>query len=272
MGGSLAMALRGHCAMLSGADRDPETIALARQRKIVDQCSTDPSVILPEANVIILAAPVGAILELIHDLPDLHPGKAIVLDVGSTKAEIVQAMETLPARFDPLGGHPMCGKEKLSLINADPELFREAPFAFTPLARTSPQARALAEELARVIGARPLWLDPVTHDSWIAATSHLPYLLSIALALATPPEFAPLVGPGFRSAIRLAATPSSMMLDVLATNRANLQEALAHFLHQLDRLEHKLADGDYSGLQARLDRGAEIQRELIEGSGKMGKS
>ncbi len=267
MGGSLAMALQGHCESLSGADPDPETVALARQRKIVDRCSTDPGDILPDSNVIVLAAPVGVIPELIHDLPGLHPGKAIVLDFGSTKAEIVQAMETLPPRFDPLGGHPMCGKEKLSLANADPGIFRGAPFAFTPLERTSPQARAFVEQLALTIGAHPLWLDPLTHDRWTASTSHLPYLLSVALAWATPPESAPLIGPGFRSATRLAATPASMMLDVLITNRANLQQALAQLRRQLDDVEQILAEGDDVSLQAWLEQGAELQRELVESSG-----
>ena len=217
MGGSLALALRDRCQTLLGIDPNPETLSLARRRNIVDQLAPGPTLLLPQADVIILAAPVGAIIEIIGDLPSLHHGSPVVIDLGSSKSEICQAFNTLPARFDPLGGHPMCGKETSSLVNAEETLFQGAVFAFTPLSRTSPRARAIAEELSRTIGSRPLWIDPKTHDQWTAATSHLPYLLASALSLATPSEATPLVGPGFRSTSRLAATTPSMMEDVLTT-------------------------------------------------------
>jgi prephenate dehydrogenase len=82
--------------------------------------------------MVILAAPVGAILQLLADLPRLHPGPAIVMDLGSTKTLIAEAMKALPDRFDPLGGHPMCGKENTTLRNAEAGLFQGAPFALTP--------------------------------------------------------------------------------------------------------------------------------------------
>jgi prephenate dehydrogenase len=199
MGGSLALALRDRCQVLLAIDPDPETLDLARRRHIVDQLSPDPASLLPQADVIILAAPVNAILETIENLPSLHPGSPVVIDLGSSKTQICQALDDLPARFDPIGGHPMCGKETSSLVNAEASLFQGAVFAFTPLKRTSPRARTIAEQLAHTIGSRPLWIDPAIHDQWAAATSHLPYLLASALALATPFEAAPLVGPGFHS-------------------------------------------------------------------------
>ncbi|MDV7397364.1 prephenate dehydrogenase/arogenate dehydrogenase family protein, partial [Arthrospira platensis SPKY1] len=116
------------------------------------------------------------------------------LDLCSTKTEILAAMDRLPANFDPIGGHPMCGKETSGLENADPAIYREAPFAIVPLERTSPAALALTGELIQTIGARPLLLDPATHDAWTAATSHFPYLLTAALVLSTPPDAAPLIG------------------------------------------------------------------------------
>jgi prephenate dehydrogenase len=137
MGGSLALALRGRCAELLGIDPDPDALALALELGAADRVSANPAELLPEADVIILAAPVLAILSLLQALPDLHPGSPIVLDLGSTKREIVQAMEALPVRFDPLGAHPMCGKETNTLRSAEASLFAGRPFAFTPLARTS---------------------------------------------------------------------------------------------------------------------------------------
>ena len=264
MGGSLALALRGHCAELLGVDPDPETLALAEQMGLVDRLAVDPAELLPQADLVVLAAPVRAIIRLLGALPDQHPGRAVVLDLGSTKVEITRAMAHLPDRFEPVGGHPMCGKERSSLLQAEARLYQGAPFAFSATPGTTPRARGLAEALARAVGANPLWLEPETHDRWVAATSHLPYLVACALAAATPAEVAPMVGPGFRSTTRLAASPASVMLDILTTNRANLLEALQRFRTSLDQIEACLTgpEGGAELAQA-LNRGAERQNQLV---------
>lgn len=248
MGGSLALALRGHCAAILGSDPAPDTLRLALERGIVDQASADPGQILPLADLVVLAAPVLEILKLLGNLDCLHPGSAVVLDLGSTKRHIVEAMEVLPKRFNPIGGHPICGKEKPSLDNADPLIFREAVFVLTPLARTSELAKMLAQELVLALGAHPLWLEAEEHDRLVAVTSHLPYLLANALALSSPLECSALIGPGFRSTSRLAASFSPMMLDVLQTNRQNVLEALDDFRLRLDQLEDLLAQGKFNEL------------------------
>ena len=262
MGGSLALALRGRCRELLGFDLDPAVIETAFRREVVDRASTDPQEILPRADLVVLAAPVGAILELLDALPDLHPGSPVVLDLGSTKAQICRAMEGLPERFDPLGGHPICGKERSGLDHADAGLFLEAAFAFTPLERSSRQARSLAAGLAQVIGAHPVWIDPATHDRWVASTSHLPYLVAHALAGATPIQAGTLAGPGFRSATRLAAEASPMMLAVLRANREEILAALGSFKAQLAAIEDRLDRGDYAALDETL-AGSALRREQL---------
>lgn len=263
MGGSLAMALRGHCRELIGIDPDPETLALAGQKGVVDRLSDRPEQLLAEAQVIVLAAPVRAILKILYQLPAWHPGDPVVLDLGSTKAEIVRAMQALPARFDPLGGHPMCGKERTSLKAADAQLYLGRPFAFTPLERTSARARRLAGQLAAAVGARPVWIDAGAHDRWVAATSHLPYLLASALSAGTPIECAPLVGPGFIGTSRVASTSPDVMLDILITNRSNLLEALSRFLARLDDLERWLESGDWPELLQALAEGAASRAAVL---------
>jgi prephenate dehydrogenase len=263
MGGSLAMALHGKCAGLIGIDPDPETRALANSLNIFEQVSDALNHNLPPADIIILAAPVKTIIRLINDLPHFYPAPAVILDLGSTKVEIMNAMQTLPQRFDPIGGHPMCGKEKSGLVNADSSIFRDAPFAFTPLSRTSSRARQAAETLAHLVGARPLWLDAVDHDHWAAATSHLPYLVSNGLAYSTPFEAAPLVGPGFRSTTRLGASSPEMMLDVLLTNRENILAAWRRLRSHMDTLDEMLDSNDVEGLMALLTQGAAQQRKIV---------
>jgi prephenate dehydrogenase len=270
MGGSLALALRGKVGQLIGVDPDPATLDLAREWRLADQLSPTPKNLLEQADVVVLAAPVRVILQLLEDLPTLHPGAPVVFDVGSTKREILSKMERLPARFDPLGGHPMCGKEHSSLKEAEAGLYRGAPFALVPLARTSPRARAFGQALTTAVGACPLWLDAthggpgdLEHDRWVAATSHLPYLVSNALASCTPPEAAAMAGPGFRSSTRLAAQPPALMMDILATNRANVLGTLRRLHTRLDLFEQLLENGDDAELERLLAEGQACREKMV---------
>jgi prephenate dehydrogenase len=262
IGGSLALALRKHCRALYGIDSDQGTLELAIARNIVDRAEADPAGLLPQADLVIFATPVPTILTLLQQLPGLMPNRCVVLDLGSTKRMIVEAMSRLPERFDPIGGHPICGKETLSLENAEAGLYESAPFVLTALPRSTSRARAAAGQIVRAIGAKAIWMDASEHDRVLALTSHLPFLLSSALASALVPaqpadlaqEIAMLSGPGLRSTSRLAGTPSSMMLGVLETNRENILEAIDLLQNELATLESALSAGDSSKLFTLLDR------------------
>ncbi len=253
MGGSLALALKGRCAALYGIDSDRATLELACRQNIVDRADGDPANLLPEADLVILAAPVLAILTLLEQLPSFTLNPCIVLDLGSTKRLIVEAMSRLPRHFDPIGGHPICGKEKLSLANAERTLYYAAPFLLTPLKRTSERARAAAHQIIEAIGAKSTILDAAEHDRILASTSHLPFLISSALALATPTDVASFVGPGFRSASRLAGTPMSMMLGVLQSNQENVLSVLHCLQSKLAEVESALASKNFSKLELILN-------------------
>jgi prephenate dehydrogenase len=234
---------------------------------LMDAVATDPLEVVPQADLIVLAAPVGAILDILRQLPGWHPGEAMVIDLGSTKAEIVQAMDSLPSRLDPIGGHPICGKETSGLASADRALFHGAAFALAPLARTSERVRRLAGDLVRAVGARPLWMDAETHDTWAAATSHLPYLLAAAAVLSTPEEARPLVGPGFASTTRLAASNTRMMLDILRTNRKAIAEAIRRTRREIESLEILLSRDPEEELALRLAEAARRRRLLLGADG-----
>jgi prephenate dehydrogenase len=191
------------------------------------------------------------------------------MDLGSTKTEVVSAMSRLPDRFDPVGGHPMCGKERSSLLEADAQLYREAAFALVSLPSTSDRARSLAEQVVLAVGAYPVWLNPAEHDLWTAFTSHLPYLVSNTLAAIAPHEAASLVGPGFRSTSRLAVTSPRMMLDTLFTNRENILKSIGDFRSHLDNIENLLERGEDEALLALLAQGAQ-RREELSGDAKQG--
>jgi prephenate dehydrogenase len=263
MGGSLAAALRGKVARLIGIDPDPIARSVALARGLVDQAAEDPAEILPDTTLVVLAAPVRTIISLIHELPRWHPGQAVVLDLGSTKVEINAALQDLPERLAPVGGHPICGKEKGTVLNAEARLYQNAPFILTNLTNSTDQARSLVEQLAIAVGARPIWMDPETHDRWAAATSHFPYLIANLLAYCTPLEAYPLIGPGFRSTARLAPSPTGMMLDILATNQSNVLASLESFRNRLETLEQALISSDFDLLKDFLLEGAAQYEALI---------
>jgi prephenate dehydrogenase len=264
MGGSLAFALGGKCKRVIGVDQDAPTVDLALDRGAVDAASTDPELILPLADMIILALPVRAILNFIRRIPEFHPGEAVVMDLGSTKVDIVDAMAEMPKNFDPIGAHPMCGKETSGFENADSWIYRGAPFALTPLERTTEVARGLAETLVQSVEATPIWLDPETHDAWVASTSHFPYLLAVALVSAMPPEAAPLVGPGFHDVSRLAGSNAEMMVDILTTNSEQVLEVARRFSGKLEQLERAIQAGDRGSLIEVFEKAGQ-KRDLLVG-------
>lgn len=255
MGGSLALGLRGKCSALYGCDPHLPTLELALSQHIVDYADSNPANILSEVDLVILSAPVPAILTLLEQLPTYTQNSCIVMDLGSTKKLIVEAMSLMPERFDPIGGHPICGKEKLSLANAERTLYYAAPFLLTPLARTSPRALSAAHQIIEAVGAKANILDAIEHDRILASTSHLPFLLASALALTTPDNFASFVGTGFKSTSRVAGTSSSMMLGVLQSNRENVLTALHGLQKELANIESALSSEDFVKLESILNEG-----------------
>ncbi|MFN2198860.1 MAG: prephenate dehydrogenase [Anaerolineales bacterium] len=263
MGGSLALALRGRAAQLIGIDPDPSTRSLAIKNQVVDQVYDFPPGDDPRPTLIILAATVQTNLHILAQLPEIHAGPAVILDLGSTKRTTLHAMELLPEYFDPIGGHPMCGKESSGLANATGQLFDQAVFALCPTLRTSEFASALASALVAEVGAQPYWLDANEHDLWVASTSHLPYLVSNVLAARTPEDAAALIGSGFISTSRLAASNLEMIMDILLTNRENILTVLADYTARLEQIETLLELENIAGLKQALQQGAEKRKLLI---------
>lgn len=272
MGGSLAMALHGKTAALFGIDPDEKVCQQAVEMQLFDQVSTNPADLLPETNLILLCAPLGLIPTLINQIPLDHPGNAVVMDIGSTKINILPIMEELPDRFIPIGGHPMCGKEVNSLSNADATLYQGGSFALLALSRTTQPASNLALQLVNAIGAHPVWLDPTEHDRWASAISALPYLVANCLSGVTPLEAAPLVGPGYKSTTRLAAENIDMMHYILGNNHKNVLADLKSFRNRLDVIEKALEKDDFEALTILFEEGAARRAAIMDSFQKGGKS
>lgn len=268
MGGSLAMALqeREACREVVALVRRPEAADEALQAGVVAGAATDPALILPEADLVVLSTPVRTILRQLREFePWFKPG-AVITDLGSTKREIVAALAALPPRLHPVGSHPMCGKEVTGLAAAEASLYHNAPWIICPLARTPAGAAGMVRHLAETIGARPIVIDPDRHDRLVAAISHLPYTLSAALVLAVEAVARDddlvwsLAASGFRDTSRLAASDVTMMTDILLTNRDAVEQMLAGLRLALDELAAALREGDEAALRARLEQARDRRR------------
>jgi prephenate dehydrogenase len=260
MGGSLALALveRSLCQEVVGIARRTETVREAMAWGVAHRATTDLAEGVAGANVIVLATPVRTILRQIRQLAAMSLEPCLLLDFGSTKSGVVAAMEELPSHVQPVGAHPMCGKEMAGLAAADPTLYEGAPWVLVPMPRTSSHALALARELALAVGGHPFVVDADRHDRLVAAISHLPYSLAVALMLTAAEIGAEdelvweLASSGFRDTSRLAASDVTMMVDILLTNRAAIGDALRQASAHLDRLATLLAVRDEESLRALL--------------------
>ncbi|RIK54294.1 MAG: prephenate dehydrogenase/arogenate dehydrogenase family protein [Chloroflexi bacterium] len=260
MGASLAMDLSQNnlCREVRGIARRTATVLDAFFAGAVDLATNDLTTGVMAADIVILATPVRTIVDMLGEIgPHLWPG-TLVMDMGSTKSEICAALDQLPPGIQPIGGHPMTGKETAGFDAAETGLYRNATWVLTPLPRTSPDALCLATELVEAVGARPVVLPAERHDRLVAAISHLPFLAASALVHTTAqvgagdPAVWELAAGGFRDTSRVAASDTRMFLDILMTNRPAVLAQLDAYLEQLSGLRGLLQAGDEATLQAKL--------------------
>ena len=246
IGGSLGLALKKRrlAGRVIGCDRAP-VLERAQDCRAIDSGITDPTDAVRGSDLVVLATPVIPILDLIDRLGPLSAGKTLVTDVGSTKSEVVQRAtksfgRSAGQRF--LAGHPMAGKESCGVEFADPDLFEDAAWLFTPVPGQNVHAGLCGEFIhcAEKMGAKIAVVDPADHDRFCAWISHLPQMISTALAAALVDEFGPdapaldIGGRALREMTRISGSPYSMWRDIAITNKKNIGDAL-------DKLEQRLA-------------------------------
>ena len=235
IGGSFALALRkaGFRGRVIGVS-SKAAVAEGLARGAIDE-----GLPLAEAaaasDFIYLARPIERILETI-DRIDAHarPG-ALITDAGSTKRAIVERAFGAIRRARFVGGHPMAGKESSGVEHADADLFRGRPYVLT-------SRDAELESWIERIGARLVFLSPEEHDRLVAVTSHLPQLISTALAsvIGAAPDAAQVAGPAALDLTRLALSPYEIWRDIFSTNAGPIDAALAAFIGKLEELREAL--------------------------------
>jgi prephenate dehydrogenase len=256
IGGAFALAAKksGFRGKIVGCDRRA-ILAKAKKLRAIDSGVEDPVESCRGSDLVVLATPVGAIIELIEKLAPNLPSDVLITDVGSTKSEILRAAERafgagVSKRF--LAGHPMAGKENSGIEFSDADLFRGAVWFLTPVAGQKPRDARIGEfsNLLKKIGAKIIALDAAEHDRLCAWISHVPQMISTALATALVEEYGEndsllnAGGRALREMTRIAGSPYSMWRDIAITNKkqiahalVKLEQELAHIRENLDTRE-----------------------------------
>ena len=255
LGGSAALAARRLPERwhLTGYDVNPAAPAAALESGTLDAAAPDVKTAVEGADLVLLAAPVGQIVQLLAEIaPHLPPG-AVATDVGSTKQSIYAAGErALPGRF--VGAHPMAGGERQGLGAARSDLFDGATCVLTP---PPDAALTVIERVAtfwRALGCTILNLTPADHDRRVAAASHLPHAAAAAVARAQTRESLEIAGRGYRDVTRIAAADPSLWADILLDNRAEVAPRLRAMAADLARLAEMLeAAGAAEGVREWLN-------------------
>jgi prephenate dehydrogenase len=282
IGGSFGLALKKYTTdiRIAGWDR-AEALREARSRQAIDDAHHgDLAPALRGADLIYIALPIAATLDLLPEIARFAPGHALVTDACSTKFRISQAVaENFSGEPQFLGGHPMAGKEVSGITNADADLFRGNAYALIAEAVKNPASAGEPEpsnsprdprisafvKILEKIGARPFWLGAEQHDNAVGLASHLPQLAAIALGSFLYDRLdenglpITLAGPGLRDSLRLAGSPYNTWRDIILTNKEMIAEALEQFARRLDDLRDRLGSRE---LEADFDAANELYKLL----------
>jgi prephenate dehydrogenase len=257
MGGSFALALKraGLVGRVVGYSKSTDTTARALALGVIDVVAASAADAAAGSDLVLVAVPVAATERTLQDIRDRLTSRTLVMDVGSTKGDVIQAatrgLRERVGCFVP--AHPIAGKEVSGVDHADADLYVGKHVVLTPMPTTlAPQLRQ-AEQVWQALGARVVQMAPDAHDAAFAAVSHLPHLLAFAMmhSLALQPQggdYLALAGPGFRDFTRIAAAEPTMWRDILLANRHDVLDQLRFFQQAVHSFVQRMEDDDGRGL------------------------
>ncbi|HEY2892948.1 MAG TPA: prephenate dehydrogenase/arogenate dehydrogenase family protein [Pirellulales bacterium] len=275
IGGSVGLALgeKKLAREIVGFGSRPATLEAALAVGAITRGASDVRSAVAAAQVVVVCAPVGAIVDQVRQIaPHCSPG-TLITDAGSTKAEIVAAIEQLacekswPAGVAFVGAHPLAGNDKRGPQHADATLFAGRLVVITPTSSANPQAVRQITDFWQALGAITREMSPEEHDRALSMTSHLPHLLAACIASATPAEFLPLTASGWQDTTRIAGGDPAMWRQIMLANRENLLAAFDRFVSGLDQWRRALETADGPSLENLL---AEAKRVRDSANGPAG--
>lgn len=278
IGGSLAWALKrsGAARQIVGYNRNPRVLWRALKQGIIDTVTENPAEAASLADVLVLAVPVGAMLDVFEICrPGLRPG-TVITDVGSAKSEVINRLTPLvPPGCEFVGGHPMAGSEASGIDAASPDLFLGNTYVLCSTSLTGARSRRLLSDLVAAVGSKLVWMDASTHDAGVAYVSHLPYLVAAALVKSTIRAKNGvtdiLASGGYRDTTRIACSDPSMSADFCLANAGYVLEAASIFRKEFEEItkpfmstqeDDSRQGGPKSDLVAALDEAREYRVTL----------
>jgi prephenate dehydrogenase len=278
IGASLGMAIRQSmpkAATVVGTDRDRGNSADAQKMGALDKVENSLRSAVEGADIVVVATPVTAIRDVFQAISPYLSEGCLVTDTGSSKAEVMRwAEETLPRHVNFVGGHPMAGKETAGPKNAEANLFRNKTYCVIPAPRARADAVNTWVKIIEGIGARHYFIDAGEHDSFVAAASHLPALLSVALVRTTSrspswADIAKVASTGYRDITRLASGDPIMHRDICATNSDLIVSWIDAFMYELYDMRLrviKAGEGDASEIEDTFSDALYRRQQWITGS------
>jgi len=267
LGGSvcraISCAIRG--AKTAGFAHRPSTRAKARQLKIADETFDDIRASVADADIVILATPVGTFERIFCEIAEALPSGCIVTDVGSTKVMPHRwAAKYLPKSVHYVGSHPIAGSEQRGVEFARDDLFDRALCILTTTKTTNPRALRVLKEFWSALGCYVKVMSPSEHDRILANVSHLPHITAVALVNASNPQELQLAGKGFMDSSRIASGPPNIWADVLLTNAKNTVRGIDRLISQLAKLKKAIRCGDRRKIEKLLEAARAKRSALVE--------
>jgi prephenate dehydrogenase len=271
IGGSLAKVLKaaGLAGRITGTGRSRKSLEQALKLGVIDVISEDRAQAVDNADLIVLASPVGTFEQVVRDIGPRMKSGAILTDVGSVKGDLVRRVEKiLPPGVSYVPGHPIAGKEKYGVAEASASLFRGAQCILTPTQKTDARAIETVRSLWAAAGAQVLLMDADTHDRVFAAVSHVPHVAAYAMVNAVAglntgtKNYIDFSGAGFKDFTRIAASSPEIWRDICLMNGKNIVEILERYEESLDQLKKAIHAGDGAAMEKLFRNASDTRKKL----------
>jgi prephenate dehydrogenase len=252
IGGSVGLALRqrGLAAKVVGIGRDRAALENIRRQGVIDGGTTSLEEGVSAAQVVVVCTPVNRIPDDVRRAAEAIGPDALITDAGSTKRQIVEAVERHPRSTSVfVGAHPLAGSERRGATHARDDLFQNRICMLTPTHRTPPEQLRRARTFWASLGCKLVEMSPGEHDEVLAHTSHLPHALAAALASSVPTEWQALAAGAFRDGTRVAAADTGLWTAIFRDNRGPLLKALGHLQQNLDAFKYALMTDDEDAIR-----------------------
>lgn len=262
IGGSVGMAVKERklAERVVGIGRNPDRLAKAVRLNAIDEFVTDVAD-SPAPDLVVLCAPVQRLPEHCAAIAEHFPD-ALITDAGSTKQRLIEKIEAECPQANFIGSHPMAGSEQSGVEHSAADLFQGCTVIITPTQTSKPESAAIVTEFWKELGAKTVTMTPEDHDRALAIASHVPHVISSALAAETPQNVLPLVAGGWRDTTRIAAADVEMWTQIMLENNAHVSEWLNGVQSRLSDFETALKNNDRETISRLLTAGKQRRDAL----------